>query len=157
MYMKVWVILFLTLFSSSLFAQDFKLSVQNSMMTGSGNTGALDMGVIQPFSPQDFCNNFSSPNTCSVINNNKTLSINLSFGYLVEIFTTGNIDISFSADNGLNNTVTPFQNLSLPSSIFSAGDQTTGSMDISFEIPMFGPNSGAEYGMLLLIDVVYNP
>ena len=155
--MKVLSILFLLLFSWNSQASDFALSVQNSMMTGSGAYGDVSMGIIEPFSPQTFCNSFSAPNTCSVVNNNRDLNVTLSFGYLVEIFTTGSIDISFSADNGLNNTVGQFQNLTLPSNIYNAGDQTTGSMDVSFQIPMFGPNSNSDYGLLLTIDVVYNP
>lgn len=138
---------------------DILISVENSMLLGTGTTGAAGLGTFDPFNPQANCNNFISPNTCNPVNRNQ-VNINLVFFY--EITLTGadassTVDLNFLVDNGLGGTTGLFTNVLPPASLFNLANQATGSFDLGFAIPLFGPNSQSNYGMSLIIEVTLNP
>lgn len=155
--MKLGLLLIL-LYSSYCFGADVTVSIENSMMTAvSSNSGSLDLGTFDPFNPQVNCNGFIAPNSC-VVDGRDNVDISLSFNYDVEIISgASSVDLAFSVDNGLSGTTGSFTNMTTPSPLFNLLNNSSGTAQLDFTIPLFGPNSRSEYGMNLIIDVTINP
>lgn len=155
---KILVLLFIGFSTHLAHAQNVLINVSNSMLTSTSTAaGYIDLGTFDPFDPEFNCNSFTSPNTCSA-NGRDPVSVTLSFDYDIEINSgSSGIDLNFSADNGLGGSVGSFTNLSLPSGLYNLQNTATGSFDVSFDIPLFGPQSQYQYGMDIVIDVTVNP
>lgn len=135
------------------------ISVSNNMMTSpNGQLGVLDMGTFDPFNPGSNCNTFSAPNTC-IPNGREPIKISLSFNYSVALdaLTGSSVDLFFNVNNGYGGSTGEFINLVPPANVFSLHDGNIGSFDLSFDIPLFGPDSHYDYGLDLTIDVTINP
>lgn len=154
--MRFLVTLFLLI--SNLAHADVIVTIENSMMTSySPSAGGIDLGTFDPFDPAFNCNSFISPNTCTV-NGRDLVDINLVFNYSVVVTSgSGSADLSFSVNNGMGGTTGQFTNVSLPSPIFNIMNQGVGVADVSFSIPLFGPQSQINYGMDIILDVTINP
>jgi len=156
--MKLFFLIFF-LFSINIAKADILISVDNSMLIGTGTTGTTGLGTFDPFNPQANCNNFISPNSCNPVNRNQ-VDVNLVFFYEIALTGTDSsstVDLSFMVDNGLGGTSGLFTNVLPPASLFNLDNQATGSFDLGFSIPLFGPNSQSNYGMSLIIEVTLNP
>jgi hypothetical protein len=134
------------------------VSVSNNMMTSTGEFGSLSLGTFDPFNPEINCNTFSAPNTCTA-NGRDPVNISLVFNYNVSLdaLTGSSIDLFFTVNNGLGGATGEFINVVPPSNIFFLQDGSVGSFDLSFDIPLFGPQSRYEYGLDLEIQVTINP
>lgn len=155
--MKKIFIIWLLLGSISAKA-DSLVSVSNNMMNNqTGVMGTLDLGTFNPFDPDLNCSTYSAPNTCTA-NGRDPVNISLSFGYDISLDTLdgSSIDLVFNVDNGVGG-AGGFANVNPPDNIYGLTDGNSGSFDLSFDVPLFGPNSYYDYSLDLVVNITINP
>lgn len=153
-----FIALLILLMTQSALAADVLVTIDNSMMVPtSTSSGFIDLGTFDPFNPGVNCEEYISPNTCTP-NGRDNVDIQLTFAYEVEILSgASSIDLTFSVDNGVGGSTGLFTNVSNPSPIFNLINNSAGTSELAFTIPLFGPMSRSDYGLNLTIDVTINP
>lgn len=141
------------LFLPSLASADFVFTVSNAMMNQTTPSSAeIALVGIDPYNPSAHCASFQAPSTCSVDGN--MIEWNMVFDYSLSMTGGGSIDVSFLEHDNIGN-MGNFTVLSTPNPINGLTDGMTGTFEYSLSFPYF--SSYKEYGLLIEVDITFNP
>lgn len=155
--MNTWkfILILLLLPASSWAGVSINLSNSMLMPLGPGN-GIIGLDSINGFEPAQTCNKFIPPNTCQVLSG-KGLSVNFLFNYSVKLTSDiSSVELSFVPEQ-VEFGKGQFKNILINPTTIVATNNYNGSVNVSFEIPLFGPESSNSYDMGLQVLVIVNP
>lgn len=151
----LWFILLFTLNFVAYGAPSYTFSIENPMIIEtSASRGDINLGNFNSFNPNETCSTlYVAPNTC-IVQNRNTVRIGLFFNYEVLISELSSIDITFDFEEpDIGELV---QNIQLPSPLSEQTNNSSGVINLEFDITLFGNNAHKEQGLSLTIEVTPN-